>query len=339
MRRKWLYVGILSYCIVLLVILIIGSAKNNTDYSGKTIQSALLNQKYKNTINKIMIKFPLNENDNHADNEYQGYVIPTLVFTKKNTDGNEYWQGNVNGVLFKADTSVLQKFLVSSCKTQDFILLSDDISSWKQFELTDQEAVQISFYESSGGNDTLRSDLFFGKSTADYSGVYVRNGKNASVYRIDNVFSPYLSQNIDLWADLSVLPTELLNWKIEKESDAMSVSVTQFDKNNKSRTVKLYENGSSEYSEYIHTLLSVKGSSIVSLDDVVSLGINQILSIQMTNQKMQSASVAVFSTGEVSEPDTRFYTQFKTDKETSYPDYFIEISSWTYKNLLPQSFM
>ena len=322
MKKTRFYIGIFIYCIILSIILIFGSIKNGTNYSGKSIQSALLNSKYKNSINLIKLEFPQDE------------VIDSIVFTKK-----DFWKASAGEISFNADSSILSNMLESFCATQDFILLSDEISSWEQLAITEKDAVRLSFYESSGGNDTLRSELYFGKNTADYSGVYVRNGKNASVYRIISDFSTFLSTNVDFWADLSVFQTQSVNLDDTKETDIMNVSATKYDTNDKTQTAKIYDDGSSEYTSYLHTLFSLKGSDLVRFDDVISLGISKILEINATNQISKSFSVVVYKTSDDTDLGSHYFIQFKTDKDASYPNYMIEISAWTYKNLLPQSFM
>ena len=322
MRKIRLYIGFFIYCIILSFILIFGSIKNSKNYSGKTIQSALLNSKYKNSINLIKLEFPQDE------------LIDSIVFTKK-----DFWKASAGEISFNADSSILSNMLESFCATQDFILISEEISSWKQFAITEQDAVHLSFYESSGGNDTLRSELYFGKNTADYSGVYVRNGKNASVYRIKSDFSTFLSTNVDFWADLSVFQTQSVNLDDTKETDIINVSATKYDTNDKTQTAKIYDDGSSEYTSYLHTLFSLKGSDLVRFDDVISLGITRILEINAANQSSKDFSVVVYTTHNDTELGARYFIQFKTDNDASYPNYMIEISAWTYKNLLPQSFM
>ncbi len=329
MKKTRLYIDIFIYCIILSVVLIFGSIKSNKAFSGKSIQSALLNQKYTNAINKIQIEIPI------EDSQYPA----TVVFIKKTEDTNDYWQGNTGNISFNADKSVMKEFLDVFSSTQDFIHLSDDISSWEQFGLSLVNAVHITFYESVNGNDTLRSDLYFGKNTTDYSGVYVRSGKNTSVYRIKNDFSSYLSPYVDFWADLSVFQTESANSLFQKESDIISVSVSMDDEKGTPKTIKLYENGTNEYTSYIHTLLSLNGSGIVSLSDAASFGLTKNLEINLTNQSSRSFSVVAYATNDDTELGTRYFVQFKKDKDASYPNYFIEISAWTYKNLLPQSFM
>ena len=322
MKKARLYIGIFIYCIILSIILIFGSIKNSTNFSGKSIQSALINLKYKTSINMIKLEFPDNE------------LIDSIVFTKK-----DFWKASAGGISFNADSALLSNMLESFCATQDFILLTDNFSAWEQFAITEQDAIHVSFYESSGGNDTLRSELYFGKNTADYSGVYVRNGKNASVYRIKSDFSSFLSPYIDFWADLSVFQTQSQNLDNLKETDIISVSVTKSDLDGNTQTAKLYEDGSSEYKSYIHTLFSLNGSGLVSLVDAESLGITKILEINAANQSSKNFSVVVYTTHNDTELGARYFIQFKTDNDASYPNYMIEISAWTYKNLLPQSFM
>ena len=329
MKKKYIYACILSYCILLTIILIVGTLKQNTNFSGKSIQSALLNQKYTNIINKIKFEIPI------EDSQYSASV----EFFKKNIDGNEYWQGTTGNISFNINKKVMKDFLDIFSSTQDFIHLSDDISYWEQFGLSLPNAVHITFYESVNGNDTIRSDLYFGKSTADYSGVYVRSGKNTSVYRIKNDFSTYLSPYVDFWADLSVFQTESSNSLFQKESNVISVYINMNDNEDSKKTMKIYDDGSNEYKSYIHTLLSVRGSEIVEHENALSLGITKILEIQTTNQNMRSAFLTVYSTSIETGLSARYFVQFKTDKDESYPNYFIEISGWTYRNLLPSDFM
>ena len=146
-KKKFIYLCISTYCIILSIILIVGSIKNRTNYSGKSIQSALLNQKYTDAKNKIQLEIPI------EDSQYPA----TVVFLKNNNDGIDFWQGNTGNISFNADKSVMKEFLDVFSSTQDFIHLSDDISSWEQFGLSLVNAVHITFYESVNGNDTFGS--------------------------------------------------------------------------------------------------------------------------------------------------------------------------------------
>ena len=164
---------------------------------------------------------------------------------------------------------ILTKMLEVFCTTRNFIQLSDDFSSWNQFDLTDEQAVKVSFYESANGNDTLRSSLFFGRSTSDYSGVYVRNDdRKPTVYRVEDNVSAYLTDNANFWADLSVVGENTAQ-EAEKSFMSVSISLNGDSKENVTKTIKLYNDGSESFSSYIHTLLSLRGSGIVSVKELL----------------------------------------------------------------------
>lgn len=317
---------IFLYCVVLSVLLIIGNIRLKTNFSGEYVQSALLNEKYKTGINQIKITFP------------DGYKF-SLNKTKSVSNENE-WTCNAGGIAFTVDTDTITKMLEVFCATRNFILLSDDFTSWNQFDLTDEQAINISFYESSGGNDTLRSSLFFGRNTSDYSGVYVRNDRKPTVYRVEDNISAYLTDNANFWADLSVVGE---NTAQESEKSFMSVSISQYDNDTQivTKTKKLHNDGSETFASYIHTLLSLRGSGIVSTKELLlnePSGIFPVATITAEKQDGKSVSVRVFSSTDVT-TSTTYYVSNRANNDEAYPDYFIEISGWTYRNLLPSALM
>jgi hypothetical protein len=333
LRRIELFIFL--YCLLLSVLLIVGNTRIKMNFSGDYVQSALLNEKYKAGINKIKINFP------------DGYEF---LFDKKKNISNDYeWMCSAGGITFSADNDTITKMLEVFCTTRNFIQLSDDFSSWNQFDLTDEQAVKVSFYESANGNDTLRSSLFFGRSTSDYSGVYVRNDRKPTVYRVEDNVSSYLTDNANFWADLSVVGE---NTAQEAEKSFMSVSISEYsdDNENVAKTKKLYNDGSESFTSYIHTLLSLRGSGIVSTKELLlnepseGSALSHIATITTEKQDGKSVSVQVFSYAPYT-PDETVYTRYfvsnrPNENDTqSYPDYFIEISSWTYRNLLPSSIM
>lgn len=347
--KKRLYFGIFIYCIVMTVLLIFGIIRRNSDFSGESVQSALLNEKYRDGINLIRIKFP------------DGYEFS---FNKKKdaSGGAPVWMCSAGGLTFAAEEVTVGKMLDAFCVTRNFIKLSDSFSSWSQFGITEDQAVNVSFFESAAGNDTLRSSLFFGRSTTDYSGVYVRNDRKPDVYRVENNVSEYLSDNADFWAELSVIGENTSHFE---EKSFLSISVSKAE-GTEIYTKKLYNDGSETFSSFIHTLLTLRGSGIVSSKEVEQPSSNNlILEITAEKQDGKSICVEVFSTDDSSTsvpadvssdaPSTSVSSAASSTTESaqytryfvrscgtafeSYPDYFVEISGWTYRNLLPSGFM
>ena len=331
LRRIELFISI--YCLLLSILLIIGNTRLKTNFSGEYVQSALLNEKYKAGLNKIKITFP------------DGYEF---LFDKKKNISNVYeWSCSAGGITFAADNDTITKMLEVFCNTRNFIQLSDDFSIWNQFDLTDEQAVKVSFYESANGNDTLRSSLFFGRSTSDYSGVYVRNDRKPTVYRVEDNVSAYLTDNANFWADLSVVGENTAQ-EAEKSFMSVSISINGDSKENVSKTIKLYNDGSESFSSYIHTLLSLRGSGIVSVKELLlnelseSPALSHVATITAEKQDGKSVSLQMFSYAPYTPAETvytRYFVSNRPNDTQSYPDYFIEISSWTYRNLLPSGLM
>ena len=358
LSKKRFYFGIFIYCIVMTVLLIFGIIRRNSNFSGESVQSALLNEKYRDGINLIRIKFP------------DGYEFS--FNKKKDASGAPVWMCSAGGLTFTADESTIEKMLDSFCATRNFIKLSDSFSSWSQFGIMEDKAVNVLFFESDAGNDTLRSSLFFGRSTTDYSGVYVRNDRKPDVYRVGDNVSEYLTDNAEFWAELYVIGENTSHFD---EKSFLSVSVSKAE-GAEIYTKKLYNDGSETFSSFIHTLLSLRGSGIISSKEVEQSSKNLILEITAEKQYGKSISVEVFSTDDssasvpvdISEPSassalsnssdapstsvssaassttesaqyTRYFVRSCGTAFESYPDYFVEISGWTYRNLLPSGFM
>ena len=324
MKRKRLLLSIFIYCLILSIICIVGTVKNKTQFSGKTLQSAFLNEKYKPGINYIQITFPDNPD-----------MLLSELKLKKTNEAAESWTCTTGINSFAADEKTISQLIDVFASTRNLILLSDKVSDWKQFDLSESEAICISFFESSGNSDTLRSKLYFGKNTTDYTGVYVRNDKNPYVYRVEDNVTAYLTDDINFWCDLSLLREN----QNDDENSLMSISAKLFDESGKTTTINLHNDGTDSFIDYAHKLLSLRGSRVISKVEEHITNMEKLLELSITGYNSTDCSVQVFSTGKATEAETKFFVQYSAKSEKGIQPYFVEISAWTYRNLLPSAFM
>ncbi|MCR4940636.1 MAG: DUF4340 domain-containing protein [Treponemataceae bacterium] len=324
MKKRKIYFIISIYCIVLSILCIAGTLRRETNFTGRTLQSALLNEKYKSAVNKIRITFP---------QENSKFIFELNLEKSKEDD---FWTGTISeSNSFVADRKTVSKLFDIFCSTRNLILLSESISDWNQFGLSEEEAVCIAFYESKDGTDLVRSKLFFGRNTTDYSGVYVRNDKNPYIYRVEDNVSAYLTADTKFWSDLSL-------FRQDQESDETSfikISVSMEDDKGTLTKKNIYNDGKDAFFNYTHKLLSLRGSDIMFAPADSLSYMKKILELEISGQNSSASSVQVFSSGPVSDTDCRFFVKYSSQEEMDIPPYFIEISSWTYRNLLPDDFI
>lgn len=323
MRKKYLYLTLLLYCLILTTIVIIGSFKKSSNYTGETIQSSLLNEKYKASINSIVLNIPSQIEENTRT---EIKLSKTLTDTENNS-----WTCTIGQDSFLADGKTVENLIDTFCLTRNLILLSKDFSSWHSFGLEEKEGTSISFSERTGGLETLRSKLYFGRRTTDYSGVYVRNDTRPYVYRVEDDISTFLSASLDFWADLSIFR----NKQGADEKAFLSIIINLMNAKDEITSKKINNDGKDFFASYIHKLLSLRASGILTKEETAKLSLEKKLELILRDQNSKDYFLSVFTTEPPDSPSCRFFVLYGTDSEMKNTDYLMEISSWTYSNLLP----
>ena len=82
---------------------------------------------------------------------------------------------------------------------------------------------------------------------------------------------------------------------------------------------------------------------IQKLLPVVGLNVNgpaiKVLEISTEYAAKENSEIEVYLTDSISASETRYFVRNKESITSSFSNYFIEISAWTYRNLLPSAVM
>lgn len=324
--RKTLILAIL--CALFALSAIPGFLINSRNSNINSVKSALLNPKYVPDVNEITISFTYDE-------------CESFTFNRQiNNRGNGVWICTTDsGMTFPASSTIVNQLINRVSSTVSMAEVSDSYTAWTALGLSDDLAVNISF--NSNGTDGSRktfSSLYFGYENADGSMIYVRSDRKSTSWRITNDYSSYLSQSISSWADQHLLPIGSTD-----ESDA---SVSRIEVLTGSGTRNMYNDvdKSEQFDAAVHTLLSLRTSEILTLQDftyevpdaVPVMKITLANDYQDNSRYNQSYGLmvyeAVFENG--TDTETEYYvTNFGIISDDD-AQYVLKISSWTFSKIL-----
>lgn len=177
---------VLSSVAAALVLLFICSQCTFKKSAAKNISSALLNEKYKDEVERIIISCP--------------DEIVTL------TNADSFWTG-VNsalpGLVWPANAQTVGNLITASINITKMYIKSDKKSSWHSLSVTDSDSIKLSFI---GKDGQTVSQLYFGKTNALTGRIAVRSGAKVTVYEMDDSIATYLTAQTSFWADPYVYP-------------------------------------------------------------------------------------------------------------------------------------
>ena len=306
MKNKRTITILIIICGVLVITMIPGFIMTNKKSNIKTSQSALLNRKYVNSINRIELSEPDEE---------------TLILEQK-TDraGNSFWIGTQGNLSFPVDKTIITQFLDAFSKTRSLQTISESYSAWNALSLTDNQSFKIAFQEDNGtGNITSYSTLFFGTETADGTMVRLRTDKKGTAYQIQNDISSYLTLRLSSWADMQLFPYKTSADK----TDVQSLFIYG------ERDVILHSTDS-KFSDIIHSLFALRGSELYPVSMLDYFPTSLELTIKPVLSDKTEISIEIYK---YTQDDNSAYFVKPNYQEAWFPQYLIEISNWTFERI------
>lgn len=179
--------NILYFIVILLFILFILSftkSYNNTD-KRKIINTALVNQKYKQEISK----FEFTKDDN------------TLILEKID---DIWWIVDSNNSI-PADSTKIQNLLTDLIKVRKMYKISDKNSKKAAYGVTDSSTFKVKYYYTNG-----QHELFFGSQDFSQTSRYLMTDKNTIIYEIDSTLDIYLSCSELSWCEPYIISQNIL---------------------------------------------------------------------------------------------------------------------------------
>ncbi len=213
--------------------------------------------------------------------------------------------GTFNNLDFPVNTTKLNEFILlasSKIKAQVFNEPSK-ISSLSTF--VDSFTVQFSSFS----DNKLYSDVIFGN--VDFSGIqrYVKSTKNDTVFLIHDDYYSFMQTNPRAWLDSKLIPDYLL------EGEIISISITHDEFTTE------YLRDDSLFKKVLDDVRSLQSSNIVSPLENFGLPLHTI-TMQFRNKSEEI--IEIFKKGET-------YIVIPQNNQLNYG---LEISQWTYENLI-----
>ncbi|MBR5867102.1 MAG: DUF4340 domain-containing protein [Spirochaetaceae bacterium] len=240
------------------------------------------------------------------------------------------WIGTDGNVVFPIESENIDLLLSSASKIRSMNLISKDTSkhTLSDFGLDEQNYSRLVF---KSNDNKIVSDLFFGKSNYSGLNIYIKTDKSP-VYEIENDLYSWLQISIRQWADMKIIPLSILG-KI-KSNDVQSIKLFLQNQSNTLTTL------SSDFYTKVDKILSLRGSKILPVYDIDESNFTGHIQIEIGNGS--GVVLKIFSSGNDSSEYDSFYIIPDIKTGTGFGDinaskqcvYALEISNWTYENII-----
>lgn len=293
----------------------------------KSIESALLNPKYKNEIAQIEIQIT---SQNGA------------ITLKKQGD---FWllvknagEGKAEITTF-ADKKLLTSLIEKACEIRKLYQISDKESDFDQLKTSENTARTVTF---TGNNDKMYTKLHFGAANSLTNRTFVRSQGSKITYETENDLSQFLNSDTNYWSQ-----GEILAGLLDERANLVEITFKKqdFPKKSVNRDSKLDEK-SPDFNAKSNTLVSLRHGSIQSMWDdrsLKTLSPDSILTAQSGNGRQIELRFFKISNPETNE-ESYFYTRslkpspVVDSQENSFAFYsenaVYEISAWTYDRII-----
>ncbi|MCR5188363.1 MAG: DUF4340 domain-containing protein [Treponema sp.] len=260
----------------------------------ESINSSLVNPKYKSSINQIDL-----------------YNINNSICLKKiNNKSFNYWviMDEEGHYISPADSQKVEKMLSELTKVRSMYKLSDKIDINSAFGLTDSSAFHIKYYYQDAFHD-----LTFGNQNFSLSDRYIMTDANTRVYEINSDLDPYLSTSPQAWSEAFIISQEVLGKLTAKDIQSCKT---------------LYQNKYSKIDDIQKLLDLRKGGIPAQKPDLTSESPDFEISLEIGNKSQ--IQLKIFKTKDQAQFLIKV-TYINPDKSSL--DYFANISLWTYNKI------
>ncbi|MCR5698199.1 MAG: hypothetical protein K6G52_01020 [Treponemataceae bacterium] len=296
---------LLSLTILLSITLITGLATRNTDTNRKMIKSALLNPKYAEKIEKIVIDGESFETELQKSRQNDTSNRMSYLMSYFNSKNYDIKYDNISGQNLKCDKNMTSEFIENM--TNVIILAKIDRKSAKNVQIDYKNHIQLF-----GDGDRKILDLSFSKSDSTGTRIFIKNNLTDKVYSAQDNYSKYFEMEWKDFLNKNFFPENL-------ESSAKSIQTILIqDKNRSFRTLQKSASGLEGYLNHIFSMQS-----------------NQIVLVENWDYVMQEINlekVITFEDGQLNQYTVKLYI---TDGQ-----YFVyaqgilyKVSEWTYAKL------
>ena len=323
MRNLTLNKKLLILCAFSFVLFLSSFFFDRNSSSQKPVKSALLNQKYKDSISKIIIETPAPKEETKEDdslNEQGAKEDPKKDKIVLSKEGDLFLLYSY-GIITQADEKSIQILLENSSRLRNLYKISDSKAAKESFFLTEELASSVTFFINDG---TEVSKIFFGIKDSLLSRIYVRSGKNDVCYETEDDLSRFLTASLDYWSEGKII--------CETENP---VSFVWENLN--------FNDGSDEFYKIKDKMLSFRHGKIMPIDRsnaeilkekpvsflTVQGGEGRILNIMFFDFDSSFGESYLYTKNVIPSE----FDSLETNKAFSVQNALFEISGWTYESI------
>lgn len=231
LNKKLIILTSISFFIFLFSIFFSKSEKS----SPKSLQTALLNPNYKESVSKITISSKNNS-----------------IYLEKKSD---FWFAN-NSVL--VDSKLVETLISNSFKIRDVFKISENESDFEKLELSNLNSVFIEFSD----NEKSFSKIYFGISDSLSNRIAFRTEQKTEAYETENNFSQFLTFDLNYWSAGEIF-YEIKN--------PQTIKLTLFNEDNSIQKSKSFNSSDENFSSISHDILSIRHGSISLNENKIDL--------------------------------------------------------------------
>ncbi len=267
--------------------------------NGKNIiisETTLLNPRYSNLISTITL----------TSNSTQSIVINKT---------NSGYTGKIGNTTFPVNSIKIHELISLFSSRVTSRLISNKSSDWVHYGVDDLHSSTLIFSGfDSENNFSEFSKLHFGYTDFTGSNRYIRSSKNIQVYEMPDEYFSFLSASPSAWVDPKFISHYVRG--INSENTVESITIT----NDESKRILL--RGDENFEDAVKTLFTLQSSNVVPIDNFNFLdNLLYTINVQFFD-KTEASFMVLYNTEYIIAP-------IHTDLF-----YGLEISAWTFENLL-----
>ena len=311
MSKKNKYLIIITAILTFLYILSFTKSCSSKD-SREKIKSALVNQKYRESISFITLA---DSRETIELNNYKGFWTLQRV--------SDYTSSQIQTIpSMTVSQERMENFLNELTKTRNLYKISDKINSNSSLGLTNGTEFHIRYnYTNESSDSESFHELIFGNQDFSLSSRYLMTGSNTQVYEIDTSLDTYLTTSVQSWAEPYIISREIVSTDIQTIT---AISTEQAHKGINKITGK---------SEQADKLLELRHGGIPTSDQILDSSKSEtLLALDIENGDKSSIKIKI---NPLANQESTYLVEtnyFDSEVELIYNSYST-ISSWTYNKI------
>ena len=271
------------------------------------VKTALVNQKYKDSINSILLQ------------DASGCIELSL--------DQGFW--NIRSLTQETSSIPASKERVNNLleeliKVRNLYKISDKINKNSSLGLTNGTEFHIRYtYNSENSDKGSFRELIFGNQDFSLSSRYLMTGESTQVYEIDNSMDTYLTTSIQSWAEPYIISRTVSSTDIQNITAALktedgkkTIKRNKGTNENTDKLLELRHGGIPSESE-----IDESKNNEADLELEIENGNKSKIILEITQSKNQEGSYTV---------KVRY---FKPDSKSAFYTSYSKISTWTYNKI------